>query len=67
MRQAALGVTVAEMRRKMGISEATFYRRKQIYGGIDPPEMRKMRPLEKENQKFERLAADLSLDKAMLG
>jgi putative transposase len=50
----------------MGISEATFYRWKQLYGGMGPSEPRKMRQIEDENQKLKRLVADLSLDKAML-
>lgn len=66
LRQAELGVTVAEVYRKMGISEATFYRWKQIYGGMGQFELRKMRQLEEENHKLRRLVADLSLDKAML-
>ncbi len=66
LRRAELGVTVAEVYRKMGISEATFYRWKQIYGGMGQSELRKMRQLEEENHKLRRLVADLSLDKAML-
>jgi putative transposase len=66
LRQAVLGVSVAEVCRKMGISEATFYRSKQLYGGMGPSELRKVRQLEEENQKLKRLVADLSLDKAML-
>ena len=54
------------MRGEMGVSEATFYRWKQIYGGLWPSELRKMRQLEKKNQKLKRLVADLSLDKVML-
>ena len=50
----------------MGVSEATYYRWKQLYGGKGPSELRKMRQLEEENQKLKRLVADLSLDKAML-
>lgn len=46
LRQADLGVTVAEVCRKMGISEATFYRWKQLYGGMGPSELRKLRQLE---------------------
>ena len=46
LRQADLGVSVAEMCRKMGISEATFYRWKQLYGGMGPSELRKLRQLE---------------------
>ena len=39
---------------------------KQLYGGLGPSELRKMRQLEEENQMLKRLVADLSLDKAML-
>lgn len=45
---------------------ARHYRWKQLYGGLGPSELRKMRQLEEENQKLKRLVADLSLDKAML-
>lgn len=50
----------------MGVSEATYYRWKQLYGGLGPSELRKMRQLEEENQKLKRLVADLSLVNAML-
>ncbi len=53
------------MRRKTGISEATFYAWRKKYAGLMPPEMRRLRQLE-ENAKLKRLVADLSLDKAML-
>jgi len=65
LRQADLGVTVAEVCRKMGVSEATYYRWKQHYGGMGPSELRKLRQLGQENQQLKRLVADLSLDKAM--
>jgi putative transposase len=63
---AGVGTPVAEVCRKMGISEPTYYRWKQLYGGLGPSELRKVRQLEEENQKLKRLMADLSLDKAML-
>lgn len=66
LRQAEVGTPVAEVCRKMGLSEATYYRWKQLYGGLGPSDLRKMRQLEEENQKLKRLVADLSLDKAML-
>jgi putative transposase len=66
LRQAEVGTPVAEVCRKMGVSEATYYRWKQLYGGLGPSELRKMRQFEEENQKLKRLVADLSLDKAML-
>lgn len=66
LRQAELGTAVEEVCRKMGISQATFFRWKQKYGGLGPSELRKLRQLEEENLKLKRLVADLSLDKAML-
>jgi putative transposase len=50
----------------MAVSEATFFRWKQKFGGLGPSELRKLRQLEEENAKLKRLVADLSLDKAML-
>jgi putative transposase len=50
----------------MGISEATFYRWKQLYGGLMPPEVRKLRQLEEENARLRKVVADLTLDKEML-
>jgi len=55
LRQAEVGTPVAEVCRKMGVSEATYYRWKQLYGGLGPSELRKMRQLEEENQKLKRL------------
>ena len=66
LQQAETGVAVAEVCRKLGISEATFYNWKKKYGGVGPSELRRMRQLEEENAKLKRLVADLSLDKAML-
>ena len=66
LEQAELGTSVAEVCRKMGVSEATFFRWKQGYGGLGPSELRQLRQLREENTKPKRLVADLSLDKAML-
>jgi putative transposase len=66
LRLGDLRTAVAEICRKMGITEATFFRWKQKYGGLGPSELRKLRQLEEENLKLKRLVADLSLDKAML-
>ncbi|SDD94452.1 putative transposase [Belnapia rosea] len=66
LKQAELGTSVAEVCRKMGVSEATFFRWKQKFGGLGPSELRKLRQLEEENAKLKKLVADLSLDKAML-
>ncbi len=66
LQQAESGTRVAEVCRKMGISEQTFYIWKKKYGGLMPSEVRKLRQLEEENQRLKRLVADLSLDKEML-
>lgn len=66
LHQAQTGTPVAEVVRKMGICEPTFYRWKKQYGGIGPGELRKLRQLEEENRQLKKLVADLSLDKHML-
>jgi len=66
MRQAESGTSVAEICRKMGIAEQTFYRWKKKYTGMGVAEVRRLRVLEEENRKLKQLVADLSLDKQML-
>lgn len=66
LKQSELGTPVAEVCRKMGISDATFYNWRTKYGGLSPSELRRLKQLEEENAKLKRLVADLSLDKAML-
>ena len=66
LKQAELGTPVEEVRRKMGISDTTFYNWRKKYGGLGPSELRRLKQLEEENAKLKRLVADLSLDKAML-
>jgi len=66
LKQADEGTAVAEVCRKAGISEVTFYNWRKRYGGMMPSEVRKLRLIEEENAKLKRLVADLSLDKAML-
>jgi putative transposase len=66
LKQAETGVTVEEVCRKMGISEATFYNWKKKYGGLGVSELRRLRQLEEENFKLKQLVADLSLDKHIL-
>ncbi len=66
LRQADTGTPVAEVIRRMGISEQTFYRWKKKFGGMGVVELRRLRQLEEENRKLKQLVADLSLDKSML-
>lgn len=66
LRQAESGTPVGEIVRKMGISEATFYRWKEKYAGLGVAEVRRLKQLESEVGRLKQLVADLSLDKAML-
>ena len=66
LKQAEAGTPVAEVFRKTGISDATFYNWRKKYAGLMPSEMKRSRQLEDENTKLKRIVADLSLDKAML-
>ena len=65
LRQAETGTRVAEVCRKLGISDATFYNWKKKYGGLGVSELRRLKQLEEENRKLKQLVADLSLDKQM--
>ena len=66
LRQAEGGTPVAEVCRKMGVSEATFFRWKKRFAGMGVAEIRRLKQLEDENAKLKRLVADLTLDKTML-
>jgi len=66
LRQAEEGTAVAEVCRKAGISEATYYNWRKRYGGLLPSEMKRLKQLEEENGRLKRIVADLSLDKEML-
>jgi len=66
LKQAEPGTSVSEVCRKLGISDATFYTWRKKYGGVSPSELKQMWQLEKENLRFKKLVADLSLDKVML-
>ncbi len=66
LRQAEAGTPVAEIVRKLGVSEATFYAWKKKFGAMGTGEIRELRQLREENTKFKRIVADLSLDKTML-
>ncbi len=66
LRQAESGTAVADICRKLGVSEPTFYRWKKQFAGMGTVEIRRLKQLEEENAKLKRLVADLSLDKTML-
>ena len=66
LRQAEGGTPVEEICRKLGITQATFYRWKKKFAGMGVSEVRRLKQLEEENRKLKQLVADLSLDKHML-
>ena len=66
LKQGADGMPVADICRKVGISQATYFNWKKKYDGLLPTEMRRLRQLEDENAKLRKVVADLSLDKEML-
>ena len=66
LKQAEVGVPVAELIRKVGISEQTFYRWKKQYTGLEVDQVRQLKQLQEETARLTRRAADLTLDKVML-
>jgi putative transposase len=66
LRQHESGISVADICRKMGVSDASFYLWKKKYAGMGLTELRRLKSLEEENRQLKKLVADLSLDKQML-
>ena len=66
LREQEAGGTVAEITRRHGVSEQSFYRWKAKYGGMEVSDARRLRELEAENGKLKRLLAEAHLDNAAL-
>ena len=66
LKQAELGMPVADLIRQVGISEQTFYRWKKEYAGMQSEQVRELKQLQDENARLKKLVAELSLDKAIL-
>lgn len=66
LRQADAGTPVADLCRKLEITETTFYRWKKKFGGLGVSELRELRQIREENRKLKGLVADLTLDKQIL-
>jgi putative transposase len=60
------GASVAEVCKKIGVTDVTFYRWRKLYGGMQVPEAKRMKELEKENTRLRKLVADLSIDNQIL-
>ncbi|SEL74888.1 putative transposase [Roseovarius azorensis] len=66
IRQGEEGTPVAEICRKAGISQATYFNWKKKYAGLLPTEMKRLKQLEDENGRLKKIVADLTLDREML-
>ena len=64
--ELARGRTIAEVVRKLGITDQTYYRWRKEYGGLRTDQARRMKEVERENARLKKLVADLSLDNAIL-
>jgi putative transposase len=66
LQQGQAGEKVADICRKVGISEGTYYAWKKQFAGLGITEVRELRQLREENSRLKRLVADLSLDRQIL-
>ena len=62
----AQGRTVAEAIRSIGVTEVTFYRWRQEYGGLKGDQVKRLKELEAENTRLRRAVADLTVEKLIL-
>ena len=62
LNEADAGLSVKEISRKYGISDATYYNWKSKYGGMSASELKRMREVEEENAKLKKMYADLALE-----
>ena len=71
IKQAEAGMQIKQLCRKSGFSDATFYKWRAKFGGMDVPDARRLRELEGENGKLKKLLAEAHLDmhalKSVLG
>jgi putative transposase len=66
LKEHQAGMTAAELCRKYGISDATFYKWRSKYGGMDVADAKKLKSLEEENRKLKKLLAEQMLDNSTL-
>ena len=66
LKQVEAGVPVAEVCRKYGVAQQTYYRWRSKFGELAPSEVRRLKELETENRRMKSIIADLTLDKEIL-
>jgi transposase-like protein len=62
----AKGGSMAQVCRKLGVTEQTYYRWRKEYGGVRTDQVKRLKELEKENARLKKVVADLTLDNAIL-
>ena len=62
LKQQEAGISVKDLAREHGISDATFYNWKAKYGGMEANEIKRMKELEEENARLKRIVANLTLE-----
>ena len=60
------GVSIADAVRQIGVTQQTYYRWRRLYGGMGREQLKRLKELEKENQRLRRAVSDLTLDKLIL-
>ena len=60
------GATLSTVLKKIGISDVTYYRWRREYGGLEIDQAKRLKELEKENQRLKKLVAEQALDNAIL-
>ena len=66
LKEHQAGLSAAELCRRYGVSDATFYKWRSKYGGMDVSDARRLKALDEENRKVKRLLAESMLDVATL-
>ena len=66
LKQADAGMKVQDLCRQYGISDATYYKWKSKYGGMEASDIRRLRELEEENRRLKHMYAELSLEHRIL-
>lgn len=66
LKEAEAGRTVADVCREYGVSQATYYKWKSKYGGMDVADIKRLKELEAENRRLKQMFADLSLENVAL-
>ena len=60
------GMSIADAVRQIGVTQQTYYRWRKLYGGMGREQLKRLKELEKENQRLRRAISDLTLDKLIL-